>query len=112
VNLFFEIKTKTPVYLLWSLALSVTACTQKPAADYSGWATYAGSKEGIRYSSNTQINRNNVIKLKQVWTYSTGDRDTANKSQIQCNPIVINGTLYGTSPMLKLFALDAASGRQ
>lgn len=31
---------------------------------------------------------------------------------IQCNPIVRNGVLYGTSPGLKLFALDAATGEE
>jgi quinoprotein glucose dehydrogenase len=31
---------------------------------------------------------------------------------IQCQPIVVNGVLYGTTPRLKLFAVDAATGKQ
>ncbi|HUR11551.1 MAG TPA: PQQ-binding-like beta-propeller repeat protein [Flavitalea sp.] len=77
---------------------------------YSGWSAYAGSKDGIRYSSNDQINTDNVSRLQLAWTYSSNDKDTGNRSQNQCNPIMIDGILYGTSPRLKLFALDAATG--
>ena len=80
--------------------------------DYSGWTTYAGSKDGIRYSSDTTINLSNVTQLKVAWTYSSGDKDTGNRSQNQCNPIMIDGVLYGVTPKLKLFALNAATGQQ
>ncbi|WP_184549673.1 PQQ-binding-like beta-propeller repeat protein [Mucilaginibacter sp. FT3.2] len=79
---------------------------------YSEWGTYAGSKEGNRYSSNEEINLGNVSKLKVAWTYSTHDKDSANRSQNQCNPVMVDGILYGTSPKLKLFALNAATGEQ
>jgi quinoprotein glucose dehydrogenase len=90
------------------------SCKQHPknTEPYSGWPAYAGSKEGIRYSSNQQITLANVSRLKQVWSYSTHDKDTANRSQNQCNPIMVDGILYGTSPKLKLFALKAATGEQ
>jgi quinoprotein glucose dehydrogenase len=81
-------------------------------SNYSGWPAYAGSKDGLRYSSNQEITLDNVNKLKVMWTFSTGDRDTANLSQNQCNPIMVDGILYGTSPKLKLFALNAATGEQ
>ena len=35
-----------------------------------------------------------------------------NHSQIQCNPIIVDGVLYGTSPQLKVIALDAATGAE
>jgi quinoprotein glucose dehydrogenase len=44
--------------------------------------------------------------------YESGDADTVSNSQIQCNPIVIDGVLYGINPHLKLFALDAATGKE
>ena len=87
------------------------ACTDKnERPDYSGWAAYSGSKDGLRYSSNDQINAGNVTKLEVAWTYSSNDKDPDNRSQNQCNPIMIDGILYGTSPRLKLFALNAATG--
>jgi len=90
----------------------ITACKKHSSPGYSGWRTYAGSKDGNRYSSNDQITLKNVNRLKVAWTYSTHDKDSANRSQNQCNPIMVDGILYGTSPKLKLFALDAATGKQ
>ncbi|UPK69992.1 PQQ-binding-like beta-propeller repeat protein [Chitinophaga filiformis] len=103
--------------LVWLVSLStlliLTSC-KDPAAtkDYNTWATYAGSKDGIRYSANTQINPDNVSRLQVAWTYSTHDKDTAGRSQNQCNPVMVDGILYGLSPRLKLFALNAATGIQ
>ena len=79
---------------------------------YDGWKTYAGTKDGMRYSSNDQINTGNVAQLQIAWRYSTHDKDTGNRTQNQCNPIVVDGILYGTSPRLKLFALNAETGSQ
>jgi quinoprotein glucose dehydrogenase len=89
-----------------------TSISSKHPEDYSGWKTYAGTKDGMRYSSNAQINLDNVHELQIAWRYKTHDRDTNNRSQNQCNPIVVDGILYGISPRLKLFALDAATGNQ
>lgn len=94
------------------LLVYLTASCNSSSNDYSGWGNYAGSKEGNRYSSNDQINLQNVGELKVAWTYSTDDKDSANRSQNQCNPIIVDGILYGTSPRLKLFALEAATGKQ
>jgi quinoprotein glucose dehydrogenase len=80
--------------------------------DHNGWRTYAGSKDGNRYSSNDQVTPQNVSQLKVAWIYSSHDKDTGNRSQNQCNPVMIDGVLYATSPKLKLFALDAATGKQ
>jgi quinoprotein glucose dehydrogenase len=34
------------------------------------------------------------------------------RTQIQCNPLIIDGVLYGTSPKLRVFALNAATGKR
>jgi quinoprotein glucose dehydrogenase len=44
--------------------------------------------------------------------FRTGGANPNNRSQIQCNPLVVDGVLYGTTPDLQLFALDAATGRE
>src|SRR5882724_10620324 len=66
----------------------------------------------IHYSGLTQIDTSNVLHLQVAWTYHTGDADTVNHSQIQCRPLFVDGALYGTTPRLTLFALDAATGKQ
>src|SRR5580658_1228688 len=76
---------------------------------YDSWPAYGGSNDRIHYSGLQEIDTGNVGRLRQVWTYHCGDVDS--NSQIQCNPIVIGHTLYGVSPQLKLFALDAVSGQ-
>ncbi|HEY8995397.1 MAG TPA: PQQ-binding-like beta-propeller repeat protein, partial [Lacunisphaera sp.] len=53
----------------------------------------------------------NVARLEVAWTFHAGDlREGA--TQIQCNPLVIGGVLYATTPQSKVVALDAATGRE
>jgi len=92
--------------------LSATSCKSPDQKNFTSWGVYGGTKEMIRYSSLTEIDTNNVSQLQVAWTYHSGDADTVHHSQIQCNPIVIDGTLYGVNPMMKLFAVDAATGKQ
>ncbi|MFZ6024952.1 MAG: PQQ-binding-like beta-propeller repeat protein [Bacteroidota bacterium] len=78
---------------------------------YNSWKVYGGSNEAIKYSSLTEIDSVNVGSLQVAWEYHTEDADTTKFSQIQCNPIIVNGTLYTTTPKLQLIALDAATGK-
>jgi quinoprotein glucose dehydrogenase len=95
-----------------------------PNRDKADWPIYGGNKAGNRYSSLRQIDRNNVKDLQVVWMYDSND-PTGNDSsgstasghrrqphEIQCQPIVVHGILYGTSGTLKLFALDAGTGKE
>jgi quinoprotein glucose dehydrogenase len=81
------------------------------AAD-ANWPVYLGDKASTHFSTLRQITKNNVQRLQVAWTYHSGDARQDDRSQIQCNPLVIDGVLYGTSPQLKLLALDAATGRE
>jgi quinoprotein glucose dehydrogenase len=114
---FFSMMKKIIIIALSLTTLFLIACKDSSSfltvkGDYSGWRTYAGSNDGIRYSSNDQITTENVSQLQIAWTFSSQDRDTGNRTQNQCNPIMVDGILYGTSPRLKLFALNAATGEQ
>ncbi|MBC7366110.1 MAG: PQQ-binding-like beta-propeller repeat protein [Undibacterium sp.] len=82
------------------------------AAADKNWSAYLGDAGGTHYSSLAQITPANVARLQPAWTFRSGDADPKNRSQIQCNPLVIDGVLYGTTPQLVLFALDAATGRE
>ena len=76
------------------------------------WPSYQGGNDRNQYSPLTQINTANVKNLKVLWKYNTGDSVSDNQTQIQCNPIIIDGVLYATSPRLDCFALDAATGKE
>jgi glucose dehydrogenase len=82
--------------------------TALPASS-SGWTAYGGGPEDIHYSTLRQINRSNVKNLKVAWTYDTGD--VFPEAEMQCNPIVVRGVLYATTPKLRLIALNASTGK-
>jgi quinoprotein glucose dehydrogenase len=88
----------------------IFSCNTKNKNAYQDWQVYSGSKDRIQYSDLLQIDTSNVQDLKIAWTYST--KDAEGTSQMQVNTIVIDGVLYGVSPKLKLFALDAETGKQ
>ena len=69
-----------------------------------------GGENNIRYSPLTQVDRSNVSQLKIAWTYDS--RDSFKGSEMQSNPVVVDGVLYATTPTLKVVALDAATGRE
>ena len=94
------------------IMVTIISCNQTKKNKYRDWNVVLGDKGSSHYSSLNQINRENVNKLKVAWTYHTGDADTNGQSQIQCNPIIVNGILYATSPKLKVFALNAATGKE
>src|SRR6266567_1191837 len=79
-------------------------------SDFRGWAYYGGSPENIHYSALKQINTANVQKLKIAWTFDSGDAFPG--SDIECNPIVIDGVLYAATPKLRVVALQADTGKQ
>ncbi len=94
------------------LLLLFSSCSSS-TSEFVDWPAYQGSKESNQFSVLDQINRENVKELKVAWTYRSGDADTLqNRTQIQCNPLIIDGVLYGSSPQLKFFALDAATGKE
>jgi quinoprotein glucose dehydrogenase len=91
--------------ILACLVLGLTALLS--AAD---WPHFGGGPDRARYSPLAQITRENVAKLEVAWTYDTKDAFTG--SEMQCQPVVAHGVLYATSPKLRVFALDAATGAE
>lgn len=105
---------RKPLALLLALAIIFIGCKSKQESrqNYTGWPHYKGSPSSIQYSSLKQVDTSNVKQLDVAWEYHTGDADTAHHSQIQCNPIMVNGVLFGTTPQMKLFAINATTGQQ
>jgi quinoprotein glucose dehydrogenase len=80
---------------------------QKTTVD---WPIYGGTTDNTRYSTLGQITPANVRQLQVAWTYETHDEFEG--SEMQSNPIVVDGVLYATTPKLRVIALDAATGRE
>ena len=75
------------------------------------WRTYLGDLSSSQTSPLAEINRSNVASLRVAWTYHSGAPEGVGL-QMQVNPLVIDGVLYGSSPNLTLFALDASTGKE
>ena len=106
---------KAYILILIASLLLLTSCEntrQKKTEAGKNWPIYLGGNSSAQYSPLRQINKDNVHLLEVAWKYQSGDIDKNNRSQIQCNPLIINGILYGTSPKLKAFALDAQTGEE
>ena len=76
----------------------------------NNWDVYGGSKERLQYSALDAIDTTNVKDLELAWTYHTKDAEAS--GQIQTNPLIVDGVLYGVSPQLKLFAANAVTGKE
>jgi quinoprotein glucose dehydrogenase len=100
------------VALVAATAALLTGLPGRAAAPATvDWAAHGADAAHTQSSPLAQITPTNVASLRIAWTYHTGDARPG-RSQIQCNPVVVRGVLYATSPQLKVFALDAATGTQ
>ena len=90
----------------------LSACRSSTHTSNTTWESYGGGKQSLHYSALTQVDSSNISQLQVAWTFHTGDADTAKSSQIQCNPIIIDSVMYITSPRLRLFAINARTGKQ
>jgi quinoprotein glucose dehydrogenase len=102
-----------PGMIIWSW-LALAGCKGGHHGTGQDWRAYGGNDAGNRYSGLTQIDTGNVGTLKVAWMYNAADSFGPGKRprEIECQPIVVHGILYGTTPELKLFALDAATGKE
>jgi quinoprotein glucose dehydrogenase len=94
------------------LMAGCTSSTETGTGENTDWPVYLGDNSSSQYSSLTDITVQNVHLLEPVWEYRTERISSDDRTQIQCNPLVIDGVLYGTSPKLRVFALDAATGER
>jgi len=88
-----------------------TSSTKKYANN--DWTAYNGGDDCNHFSQLSQINTRTVAQLKFAWEYTSGGADTIkNTTQIQCNPLIIKGIMYGVSAGSQAFAIDAATGKE
>lgn len=86
------------------LAVSAVASAQVD------WDHYLGDPSASQFSSLSEITPDNVARLGVAWVWQGGEDDPQGRTQIQCNPLVIDGVVYGTDAQLDLIALDGATG--
>ena len=78
-----------------------------PSPAGRNWSEFQGGPGRNQYSTLDQITPSNVQQLEVAWEYHTLD-----SGQIQCNPIIIDGVLYGMTATTQPFAVEAATGKE
>jgi len=91
--------------LFWAGICGATLATQA-LAQSADWPAYGGDQGGTRYSTLTQIDRQNVTQLQEVWRLDVAP------FAMQTQPIIIDGTMYAFSPDGNALAINAATGEQ
>ena len=86
---------------------AVTDARLANAAKDDGWLMYRRDYTGSGYAPFNEINASNVANLKQVWDFTSG-LDVGHEA-----PPVVNGDyMFITGPRGKLYAFEAATGKQ
>ncbi|MFW6202290.1 MAG: pyrroloquinoline quinone-dependent dehydrogenase, partial [Gemmatimonadota bacterium] len=71
------------------------------------WPTHGGAYSNQRYSTLSQIDRENVSRLAPAWVHQTGV-----PAAFETTPLVVGNTMYLTTPESRVLALNAATGRK
>jgi quinoprotein glucose dehydrogenase len=101
-----------------SLIIALMIASPMPAVaqsdDAARWEHYGGGRHGMQYSSLSQISRDNVDALEEVWRYRTGELGEGHREPFafQANPILVEGRLYLPTGSAIVIALDPATGKE
>ncbi|MEP6495698.1 MAG: pyrroloquinoline quinone-dependent dehydrogenase [bacterium] len=99
---------------LSSAAGAVVAQGASQPAVNGEWTSYGHDAFGSRFSPLAQITRENVGKVTVAWTYRTGEIDvhTHQPAKLEATPLLVDGTLYLSTPFGRAIALDPLTGRE
>jgi quinoprotein glucose dehydrogenase len=92
-------------------ALAASAQTQSVE-----WPVFGGDQAGTKYSTLTQINKDNVKNLKVAWQWRTGEKPLeqfhTTPAVFEVTPLMVDGTLYLSTPYNRVVALDPVTGKE
>jgi quinoprotein glucose dehydrogenase len=94
---------RTRISYIAALSVLFASCKENDV----NWPEYLGGPDRNHYVDLKQITLENVSGLAPAWEYHTGD-----SGQMQCNPIILDGVLYGITASAQPFALDALTGKE
>ena len=102
----------------------------QPSSPETEWRTYSHSANSQRFSPLAEINPYNVNRLRLAWSYSMTPETNAGEAATgphaednqdsrpqslrssSLTPLVVNGTMYITSPYNRVSAIDPTSGEE
>ncbi len=108
--------TRCTVGVLALLCLGCLAALRGDREPHGNWPAYGNDAGGGRYSPLSQIDRGNVGRLRVAWTYRTGEADDRSparqKSAFEATPIMVDRTLFLSTPFNRVIALDPETGAE
>jgi quinoprotein glucose dehydrogenase len=98
-------------------AIAFSQPTARPAGE---WIDYGGDVSGAKYSPLDEITRDNVGRLQLAWEWhppdktmpAQGDLPATTPGAFQSTPLMLDRTLYLSTPFGRVVALDADTGRE
>ena len=108
-RLELDIPVKLVITTILTLCLARAGAAQLPVT--SEWKAYGNDAGGTRFSSAAQITPDNVKTLRLAWVARTGDYLT-DRGRFEATPLLVDGTLYVSTPLGSVLALDPATGAE
>lgn len=103
--------------VLLALSMVLGSCGLKPAgrideariaradSEPQNWFTAGRDAGNTHFSPLAQINRRNVARLGFAWAFETGTNRV-----LEATPIVVDGVMFTSGPLGRVWALDARTG--
>jgi quinoprotein glucose dehydrogenase len=95
---------------------ATTATARQLGMPDSEWPWYGRTPYGDRHSPLRQIDTANVSRLEVAWRFHTGEGapefSTRRPTALEVTPLVYRGTMYLSTPLGRVFALDPVTGAQ
>src|SRR5690606_34980371 len=88
--------------------LAFAGCQAPQPFSEADWAYPGGTAGQTKYSSLDQIDTSNVAELEVAWVFHSG----VTSGNVQMNPLIVDGTVYITTPLQEVIAVDGATGEQ
>jgi quinoprotein glucose dehydrogenase len=99
-----------------ALVASIAALAQPQPPRQVEWPYFGGDQGGRRHSPLTDISAANVATLRPAWQWKHWETPLADHGttpgQFEATPLMIDGTLFVTTPYNSIAALDAETGKE
>jgi quinoprotein glucose dehydrogenase len=101
----------------FSICMSPSLMEWGYADEPTTWMAYGADKANSKYSPLTQINRDNVKRLRIAWQWESPANQLADKYPelkqfiYESTPLFVDGVLYATTTVGQVAAIHPASGR-
>lgn len=103
----YPLRTAAMFLIMVALCLCWGCDRVEPYKNTVDWSNPGGDPGQTRYSSLSQINTANVKNLKVAWIFNSGNMD----GNVQCNPLIVGGIMFVTTPAQTLIAVDGTNGK-